>query len=238
MRVGAPPEATAARRLGEHVPVAVRHVTHHACSRVVEELPSSRVGAPEEQARHPVGMARRVRDRRHAGVHPADEGESVEGEGISDRFEIADHRVERVRVDLAGREAGAAGVEADELMSRGEALVPRANRSNPPFHLAMGRRMTCIDDGVALTDRPERDADTIARPTVADPRLGHWVARPARIGGGPGPWRPTPRSRSARRWTSRSGHWPRARRPGGSSPAGRRGRSSGSRRVRRRTSRS
>jgi len=33
--------------------------------------------------------------------------------------------------------------------------------------------MTDVDDGIALTNRPERNADTVVRSTVSDPRLGH-----------------------------------------------------------------
>ena len=45
------------------------------------------------RARHAVRVRGRVGDRRRAGVHAADEGESLDCERVDDGFEVADHRV-------------------------------------------------------------------------------------------------------------------------------------------------
>src|SRR5215813_7002790 len=181
VRIGSPSETAPTRRLGKHVPVTIDHVAHHACPWVVEEFPPSPVGAPEEKARHAVGMSCRISDGRHPRVHAADERESVEAKRVGDRLEIPHHCFERVRIDLPSGETVTTTVEADELMPRGITFVPRAHRRNPPLHLAVGWWMTDVDDGIALTNRPERNANTVVRSTVSDPRLGHGALNSARI---------------------------------------------------------
>ena len=88
VRIGSPSETAPTRRLGKHVLVTIDHVAHHACPWVVEEFPTSPVGAPEEKARHAVGMSCRISDGRHPRVHAADERESVEAKRVGDRLEI------------------------------------------------------------------------------------------------------------------------------------------------------
>ena len=79
-----------------HLPVFLDHRPRRFHPRHVAVIGGTGVGAPEDQVRHAVRIAHRIRDVSGADVSEGEEREPLETQALQHRFEVEDLRFEAV----------------------------------------------------------------------------------------------------------------------------------------------
>jgi len=87
--------------------------------------PAERVGAVEDEAAHPFGMAGRIFDGDRSALAGRHQRKLPEARGVDHAFEIAHPGLERQVAGVAVRKSAAAGVVAQDLVLAGEGVEPR-----------------------------------------------------------------------------------------------------------------